>query len=221
MHKIILTWLLLIVFNSQASAEDCPDFYRFVDFGLQAPDGTIHRGGATFRAESFDGVGLLMRDRSICREVRELAVDGRGNPIPVVSSVNYSPEMTGMDLQELRLSSVDDVAAETERNAAEHRAKLDQPGAVITPGPNYLCASPAGSDTVSCQLVSPFGGPLAPVVYCSRLECRMNALAVKENVIAAAIWRPSEAALQDREAMALEITDRVQQIHDFLAPLSS
>jgi hypothetical protein len=220
-RTIIFTSLLLMFFNAQANAQNCPEFFRFVDFGLEAPDGTIHRGGPTYRAEGFDGQALLIRDLTVCREVRNLAIDGRGNPIPVVTSINYSPEKTGIDLKELRLTIVEDVAAETERTASGHRARLERSNVVATRGPDRLCASLEGSDAFSCQLVSPFGGNLALVVYCTPLECRMPALVVKANIVAQASWVPSEAAIKSPELWAMEIADRVQEIHDFLAPLSS
>jgi hypothetical protein len=220
-RRILLTCFLLLGFNIHASAGDCPGFFRFVDFGLTAPDGSVNRGGPTYRAEGFDGQALLIRDLTVCRAVRDLAVDGRGNPIPVVTSTSYNPEKTGIDLEDLRLVAVDDAASETERNAAGHRARLERPDAVITQGSNHLCASLGASGTTSCQLVSPFGGNDALVVYCDAGACRMPALAVREQIIAAASWRPSPAALSDPEVLASEIAGRVRQIHDFLAPLSS
>lgn len=221
MRTIIFTSLLLIFMNSQARAGDCPGFYRFVDFGLEAADGTIHRGGPTYRAEGFDGQALLIRDLTLCRQVRDLSVDGRGNPVPVVESVNYDPEKTGIDLKELRLKTVSDIVAETERAAAEHRSRLEQDGSVVTTGATYLCAGLSGPDDLSCQLVSPFGGNLALVVYCTRVECRVPALAVKANIIAQAVWVPSEAAVKSPAALASEIAERLGQIHGFLNPLSA
>lgn len=221
MRTIIFTSLLLIFMNSQARAGDCPDFYRFVDFGLEATDGTIHRGGPTYRAEGFDGQALLIRELTECRQVRDLSVDGRGNPVPVVTSVNYNPERTGIELEELRLEAVSDVVEETERAAAEHRSRLEENDAVVTNGSTYLCASSQGSGRFSCQLVSPFGGNLALVVYCTRSDCKVPALAVKANIVVQASWIPSDAATKDPELWAMEIADRVQEIHDFLAPLSS
>lgn len=220
-RQFLLTCFLLVVFQAHASAEDCPDFFRFVDFGLKAQDGTINRGGPTYRAEGFDGEALLIRDLTVCRAALELAVDGRGNKIPVVTSVSYSPEKTGIDLAQLRLVAVEDAASETERNAADHRARLERPDTVTTQGSTHLCASIVSPPTTSCQLVSPFGGNLALVIYCDAGECRMPALAVRDQIIATATWLPSPAAMSNPEALAAEIADRVQQIHDFLAPLSS
>lgn len=219
-RKIILVFISLILFKGQASAEGCPDFFRFVDFGLETQDGTI-RGGPTYRAEGVDGQALLIRELSVCRDVRDVALDGRGNPIPVVTSVNYDPENTGMDLIELRLTVVEDIVSEAEHNAAEHRTRLERQVAIIRRGPDYLCASLEEPNKISCQFKSPFGGNLALVVYCDPLECRMPVLALNEKVIAIATWLPSKASLKDHEAAALEIADKVQQVHDFLAPLSS
>lgn len=221
MRKIIVTCFLMILLNFPAQAESCPDFFRFVDFGSEAPDGTLHRGGPTYRAESFGGEALVIRDRTVCRRVANLAVDGRGNPIPVVTSIDYDPEKTTIGLTELRLSSVQDVVLETERNAARHRETLDQTGATITQGSSFLCARLSAAATVSCQLISPFGRNLALVVYCEPMQCRMPGLAVKAHVVATAAWRPSRDAWSDTEALASEITEKVQQVHDFLAPLSS
>lgn len=221
MRKIIVTCFLLILFGSPAGAEGCPDFFRFVDFGSAAPDGAIHRGGPTYRAESFAGEALLIRDRTVCRRVANLAVDGRGNPIPVVTSIDYDPEKTAISLTELRLARVEDVVSETERNAARHRETLVQSLAAKTRGSSFLCARLPAADTVSCQLISPFGGNLALVVYCDPVECRLPGLAVKAHVIATAAWRPSRDSWSDTEALASEIAGKVQQIHDFLAPLSS
>jgi len=220
MRTIILVLASLVFYCGQASADACPDFFRFVDFGLDTPDG-VTRGGPTYRAESFDGQALAIAELTVCRDALNLAVDGRGNPIPVVASINYAPEKTGIDLKELRLTGVDDVALQAEGNADDHRARLDRKTAVKSRGPDYLCARLEEPNEISCQFVSPFGGNLALVIYCDPSACRMPVLALNEKVIATAVWQPSEASLRDQEAAPLEIGDKVQQIHDFLAPLSS
>lgn len=220
MRKIIFVFVSLILSNGQAYAEGCPDFFRFVDFGLETPDGTI-RGGPTYRAEGFEGQALLIRELAVCGEVRDVAVDGHGNPIPVVTSVTYDPKMTGVDLTELRLTVVDDMVSEAERNAVEHRARLGRQTTTTRRGPDFLCASLEELGAVSCQFMSPFGGNLALVVYCDGMECRMPVLALNERVIAAATWVPSHASRNNHVSAASEIADKVQQVHDFLAPLSS
>ena len=51
----VIASVLFILFASQANAQSCPDYYRFVDFGLKGNDGVIYRGGPTFRAENLSG----------------------------------------------------------------------------------------------------------------------------------------------------------------------
>lgn len=227
MHKVISTFFLLAFFSGQAQAESCPAFFRFVDFGIETPDGVVHRGGPTYRAQGFAGQPLLITQRTACRQVRDVAIDGRGNPIPVVTSINYAPAATGMNINELRLMVVDDAALLAEDNAVAHRARLESLESLesidgaITRGPNYLCASLMDPITISCQLTQPFGGNLALVVYCDPLECRMSVFAVRENIIAIASWQPSEASFGDPNTAAQEIARMVQQVHGFLAPLSS
>lgn len=219
--RILLLFLAsLMISSGHARAEGCPDFFRFVDFGLDTPDGAM-RGGPTYRAEGFDGQALLIRDLTVCRDVRSVAVDGHGNPIPIVESVHYNPEFAGVDLKDLRLIAVDDIAAVAERNAAEHRARLTRDTMETRRGPDYLCASQKLPNAISCQFVSPFGGNLPLVVYCDPVSCRMPSLAVNEKVIADVNWLPSDAMATDHDAMVLEMADKVQQVHDFLAPLSS
>lgn len=220
MHKIIFVFISLILSNSPASAEGCPDFFRFVDFGLDTPDGAL-RGGPTYRAESFDGHALMIQELTVCNDVRDLASDGHGNPIPIVTSVHYDPDITSLDLKELRLTVLEDIASEAEQNAAEHRAKLESQSAIIMRGPDYLCASLEKPDGISCQFMSPVGGSIALVVYCDPFECRIQVLALNEKVIAVVTWLPSETSLRDHEAATLEMAEKVQQVHDFLAPLSS
>lgn len=220
MRKIIYLFISLILSNSSASAEGCPDFFRFVDFGLETPDGAL-RGGPTYRAEGFDGRALLIRELTVCSDVRDLASDGHGNPIPIVTSINYDPDITGLDLKELRLTVSEDITSEAEQNAAEHRTNLASQSAIIMRGSHYLCASLEIPDGISCQFISPVGGNIALVVYCDPFECRIPMLALNEKVSAVVTWLPSEASQMDHETAILEMAEKVQQAHDFLAPLSS
>ena len=101
-----------------AAAQSCPDFYRFVDFGLKGQDGIIYRGGTLLRAENTNREALLLTERTTCLDVTILAKDGRGNPVPVVSSINYDPAKTGLGLDELRVTSEQNV-----QNVAEGLAE--------------------------------------------------------------------------------------------------
>ena len=213
--------LLLIFCASQASAQNCPDFFRFVDFGLEGRDGAISRGGPIFRAESLSGQPLLLRDRTECLGVREVSVDGRGNPIPVVTSIQYSPEKTNIDLTELRVAVVDDTETAAEKNARIHRAGLKQSDTEITRGANFFCASFKESLEMSCQLESPYPGNIALVVYCDALQCTMPVLAIDEQILVSAVWASGGSFLSDPATAGPDIFDKIQRIHDFLGPLSS
>lgn len=220
MRKIIVVFTLAVLFSVPASAEECPVFYRFVDFGQETSNGPI-RGGPTYRAEGFDGQALLIRDRTLCRQGLHLAVDGRGNPIPIVSTVSYDPEKTGISLTLLRLTVPESIRAEAERNAAEHRARLERPNTLVGRGADFLCARLDAPNRISCQFVSPFGSDLPLVVYCDAVECRLPIMALNEKVVAVAIWVPTQVVSGDFDAATTEIGSKVRQVHGFLAPLSS
>ena len=134
-----LAAVFAILFASHALAEDCPRFYRFVDFGIEGDDGVIYRGGPAFRVEGFDGHLLVHATRTQCLGVRDVLADGHGNPIPVVASIDYDPVRTGADLIALRVAKADDLRTVAEENAAAHRANLEQVGAVETRGESSLC----------------------------------------------------------------------------------
>lgn len=212
---------LFIIATGQAQAQSCPDFFRFVDFGLEARDGTLHRGGTILRAESFEGEPLLLREKTLCRAVQEVSKDGPGNPIPVVSSIDYDPAKTGIPLIELRILSVKDATAQAEENAAAHRAALDRPDTEITRGSNFLCAAQPEPGTLSCQLLSPYPGNAPLVVYCDALRCEMPGLAINTRLLARAAWTNASAGAGSAEAAGTDILSTLEQIHGFLTPLSS
>lgn len=213
--------LLVFIFcMNSANAQNCPDFYRFVDFGIKANDGLFYRGGTVFRAEGFEGQALLLSRETKCRDVRDISKDGHGNPIPVVTSINYDPGKTGIDLNELRLSRVDDTKIAAEKNADLHQQSLEYPDIVSTRGPNFLCASEK-QQALSCQLVSPYPGYIPLVVYCDFERCKMPVLAVSETLQVSASWDIGAKLSNSPEMLGTEISNKAQQIHDFLKPLSA
>ena len=220
MYRCIITFLFVFL-SGQAYAETCPDFYRFVDFGLEGNDGVIYRGGTTLRAESFEGEPLLITAQTKCISVPEVAKDGHGNPIPVVKSINYLPEITGLDLNEIRVSSVDDTKLAATENAKSHVATLERPDTTSTRSSNFLCANSNANNTVSCQLVSPYPGNIALVVYCDNSQCVMPVLAVNQHLLVSARWNSSSDVLSEPETAGNMILEKVQKIHDFLKPLSA
>ncbi|MEP5731668.1 MAG: hypothetical protein ABJL67_20090 [Sulfitobacter sp.] len=212
--------ILLMLFAGVVNAQNCPDFFRFVDFGLEGHDGVIYRGGPIFRAESLNGSPLLLRDRTKCRAIRDIASDGHGNPIPVVTSINYDPVKTGIDLSELQLSLVEDAAGSAEQNALAHRAVLDRSETERVQGPNFICARHQKDDTISCQLVSPYPGNIALVIYCTAWVCEMPVLAVYEQIQIGAKWPSNITLVNDLNTAGMAISDKVQKIYTFLDPLS-
>lgn len=200
----------------QAQAQNCPDFYRFVDFGQIGEDGITYRGGTILRAESLTGTSLLMNAKTACVSVTTRAADGHGNPIPVVTSVSYDPFKTDLPISSLRVMRSSDIAAAATANAASHHARLNEGDITQVQGANFLCASDGNGRQVSCQLVSPFAGDHPLVVYCDLSECRMPVMAMTEHLSISATW-PSSAI--DLSAQGLANATRIMEIHDFLAEL--
>ena len=214
-----LAAVFAILFASHASAQDCPRFYRFVDFGIEGDDGVIYRGGPAFRVEGFDGHLLVHSSGTQCLGVRDVLTDGHGNPIPVVASIDYDPARTGADLMALRVAQDDDLRTAADENAAAHRATLEQVGAVVTRSESSLCVRPEGLVDTSCQVVSPYPGDTPLLVYCDAVICRMAVMALVDDIFAAAEWASGPSFTG---AMAgFEIAKRVKAIHDFLTPLSA
>lgn len=204
-----------------AQAQDCPDFYRFVDFGLEDDAGRMYRGGPIFRAENFDETPLLIASGTQCLDVYPTLTDGRGNPMPVVSSVQYDPAVAGLDLTDFRLTDVGNAKALAEVTAARHQDWLESSTSLITRGDNYVCAAPDGTGDLSCQLVSPYDGNMPLVVYCNATNCAMLGLAMNERLAISGRWPSQQRYIDDPHTAAIENAQRVQQIFEFLEPLSA
>lgn len=202
--------------GSVASAQSCPEFYRFVDFGLTGSDGVTYRGGTVLRAESFDGAPLLLTEQTVCRDVRDLAVDGRGNPIPVVMGVSYDPAAAGVAVAELGVALMGDSSVAADGNAAAHLAKLGDVDVVLTRGDDFLCAELQGR--LSCQVQPPFSNTLPVVIYCHGGLCLMPVMAINATLAVRASWSSDVA---DPAAIGAQASQKAQDIHDFLVPLSA
>ena len=218
---LLLIFLPLLFPLAPASAGTCPDFFRFVDFGIEGDDGVVYRGGSLFRAEGFDGTMLLKLSHTKCLPVQETAKDGRGNPIPVVTSIHYIPELTAIDITELSVKVVNSANDLAEKNAERHRTSLKQADATVTRGENYLCANDVNKKSLSCQVVSPYPGNTALVVYCDAKQCTMPVLAVDNQIIVNAAWPRTPDSGGNGDLTGSEIIDITSQIHDFLSPLTS
>ncbi|WP_342070711.1 hypothetical protein [Yoonia algicola] len=215
MLRIIVAALLAFC-ASVASAQSCPAFYRFVDFGLMGSDGAVYRGGTVLRAESLEGAPLLMTERTLCRDVRDVAVDGRGNPIPVVTAVRYDPAAAGLDLRALGVAIYEDTAVVADENAQAHLAKLDDPDVTLTRGTDFLCASLQGR--LSCQVQSPFANAAPLVVYCDAGGCRMPVMAINNALAVSADWATDAS---DPALIGAQTSRTAKDIYDFLVPLSA
>lgn len=213
--------IVLLVFSGVAGAGACPDFYRFVDFGQTGKDGVLYRGGSFIRAENFDGTALLNFARSECVDVGENNTDGHGYSIPVVSRIYYNPETTGVDLTELGVVRLDDAYTAAARNAAKHRLRIDKKDVVVIRGDNFLCADYSDSDQLSCQLVSPYPGNIALVVYCVQRQCEMPVMAIDEELAVRAKWDRQSATSELDQKTGEGIAAKVEQIFNFLNPLTS
>lgn len=216
-----LLMVCLFMWASTAQAQDCPDFYRFVDFGLNGTDGAVYRGGPTLRAESFEGEPMLVPETSACLALADLAKDGHGNPIPIVTQVFYKPGLLNANIDELSVFSTGDVEAATTSNASAHKAQLAIPDAIITRGTDFVCVSAAQHSAFTCQIVSPFKINLDLVIACDNQHCTMPILAATDALAVSARWKSAAAAKGDTASAAVEMIAKTETIHDFLKPLSS
>ena len=225
MHKVAALLLIflsaLFPLSMPASAATCPDFFRFVDFGIEGDDGVVYRGGSLFRAENFDGTMLLKLGHTKCLPVQDTAKDGRGNPIPVVTSIHYDAELTTLDVTELSVKLVKSATDSAERSAERHRKRLEHTDTAVTRGENFLCANDKNQDSLSCQIVSPYPGNTALVVYCDAKQCTMPVMAVDEQLIVNAAWPRTPDTVDSDDLTGSEIIEITNQIHDFLTPLTS
>ena len=163
---------------------------------------------------------MLLEDRTECRAVREVSSDGHGNPIPLVERVYYMPERTGIDLTELSLTAVEDSTSTADEYASAHRARLAAADIGTARGEDFLCAHGSAEDAISCQIVSPYPGNIALVVYCDARQCEMPGMAIRERVVAGAVWPRPAATLGDPQETGMRIVEKAKLIHDFLDPLS-
>ena len=219
MLRFILICAAVLGANA-ATAQECPAFYRFVDFGLRDTAGALSRGGPILRGESLSGTTLLVFDETRCEPVRDIARDGHGNPIPVVSDIAYRTNKTGLDLTQLRVSTLDDTTARAEENARLHRNRLDAANTVIKDNTSLCVVSP-DAQSLSCQVVSPYTGPAALVIYCDNSTCTMPVLALDARVSISASWPVDDRFWQAPETAGALVFEKVQGIHAFFAPLTS
>ncbi|MFK7764242.1 MAG: hypothetical protein AB8B62_13350 [Roseobacter sp.] len=220
MFRVIIGCFMLLC-ASPATAQNCPAFFRFVDFGLVDRTGQFSRGGPIFRGESLDGATLLAKGETKCRDVRDIAKDGHGNPIPVVTSFAYDEKKTGTDLSELRVSFQENSELAAETSAALHRNRIADPAVAQIKGVYSLCADLSDTQLMSCQLVSPYPGNTVLIVYCEQTSCRMPVLAVNGHISVSATWTVGEDFWKETETAGEVLRVKAQSIYTFLKPLMS
>lgn len=218
LRSLLLNAFLFVA--GSAAAQACPEFYRFVDFGLQGQDGIMYRGGTLLRAENTNREALLLRERTTCLDVAILAKDGFGNPVPVVSSINYDPAKIGLPLGELRVTGGLNVQAIAQELAEDHRTHVARAGSDRFQGAQFLCV-PMAASGVSCQIVSPFGGSIPLIATCDGGQCVLPAYGISTQLMVRASWSVAPSVIDDPNDVGQEVSKMVQQIHDFLAPLSA
>jgi hypothetical protein len=208
----ITTILVLSALASPVQAEDCPEFYRFVDFGRADGDGVLRRGGPTFRGFVTEGVSILKQDETVCLNAGETSTDGRKLSIPIVAQINVDPDLAGLNLLMFAIRSVEDASVTATDNASAHRENLAQADTITTKGDSYLCASGQSPKDLSCQVISPYKDNTDLVVYCDGQSCTMPVMAYGTRLGVSASWTRTVTA---PDATANEIIRIVQSLHDF------
>jgi hypothetical protein len=215
MHRLIAI-LILMMAASQSVAQNCPDFYRFVDFGLIGRDGSINRGGIVLRAEGFNGDALLISTQTQCLDVRDLAKDGRGNSIPLVSQISYDPNVSTLPFNAISVAVSPDMTARAEAAAVPHRVSLADAETVQTTGPKSLCVRRSDSVNFTCQIAQPYARDAPLIVSCNGTVCEMPVLAITDALYVSASWSINDSMIADAEIVA-----HVDRLTAFLDPLSA
>ena len=215
MVRFLMIAVLMLGANG-AKAETCPNYYRFVDFGLEDPDGNLLRGGPVFRVVDVSGAPLLFRDQTLCSDVGDVFTDGHGHPIPVIEQFDYDPAKVGLGLAALRVDVVNDAAEAAEDSAARHREALAHSTAPQIRGSNYLCVDLDG--LVSCQILSPFRIEIPLVVYCEEDHCEAPAFVLSDRVKAIASWPRADMPF---DALGGAISERLNAVWVYLSEQSS
>lgn len=207
----------IVCFARPADAQDCPNFFRFVEFGIQDQTGQHMRGGPVFRGESLEGRSLLNIEQTKCRQVRDIASDGHGNPIPVVSHVSYDVAKTGLDVTSLQVSYDKNIRASAGKAAARHRQSLAR-GTTIR-GQYSLCS--VLGEALSCQVVSPYLQDIDLVITCDATICQMPVLAVAETIQISAQWRAGSELWAAPDKAGDALSEKLRAISAFFEPLTS
>lgn len=196
-----------------AYPDGCPPFYRFVDFGKYDSDNNLRRGGTVFRSFIENGDTLLLTEETVCVPVSNLSKDGRQLVIPIVSHIEIDTAVARLPLTTLVLDAAEQIVGVAENNAKQHRDALALASSVITRGEIYLCVEAPESETISCQIVPPYGSAVL-VIYCNADRCEMPVLELADRVIVRATWPRLQ---NDIQGIALDALLRLQELDRFFA----
>ena len=131
-------------------------------------------------------------------------------------------DRAALDLVELRVRSLEDSHAAAEESAATHRQRLDQSDDNIGRGDAFLCAGIKADQSFSCQVVSPYEGNAALVIYCTTMQCEMPVMAINQQLAVSATWdREPDANDEAIEDAGVAVVNKVAEIHNFLEPITS
>ncbi|AXI47702.1 hypothetical protein C1J03_17825 [Sulfitobacter sp. SK012] len=201
---------------NHAQAQSCPEYFRFVDFGAITADGSLLRGGPTFKVKR-DGEPLFESGSVACTDIEPVFTDGHNQPIPLVTALSYSSNLVAPEMTNLNIKRLSATSAKLAQEPLEgHRIARSAAGNSATQGADFLCVhvdlSP--SQTISCEVVSPFDTTLSFIVACNDTACAMSGMAIEKAVNISAGWTISgTATLEEAGATASDIATK---IHAFI-----
>lgn len=216
-QSLITFWLLLCA--GQVAAFDCPDYYRFVDFGLEDSTGTLNAGGPRVRVEGFDGIGLLKWETATCLDLPFMRRDGFGNIIPVVEGITFDRGVLPVAVFALHLRRQPDIAARAEGSAAPHRTQVAAPQAKVTQGEAFLCVQWGNGRNVSCQFPALDRENLPLIVICGSEVCDLPVLHVGSGLEISATWPAPDDVVANPQSVAPQLYQRVRDIKAFIDTL--
>jgi hypothetical protein len=214
--------ILATCFSSgQAQAQNCPEYFRFVDFGVSRADGSIHPGGPTFKVKR-DGKPLFESGSVACRDIVPVFTDGHNQPIPLVTTFSYAPSLVASNMTSLSLTRTPNTSATDALVVVQrHRTIRNEADAAIINGADFLCASgaPSSAQTISCEVVNPFEATLSFIVSCDGATCAMSAMAIDDAVHISANW--SNTAPVSAKTTGEVASEMAAKIHAFIKDKSA
>lgn len=197
-------------------AQSCPEYFRFVDFGLMDADEKLHSGGATFKVKR-EGMPLFENGSVVCRDIAPVFTDGHNQPIPLVTSFKYEPTLVARNLTDLSITrATNTLVNDVPTVAQRHRKARNKAGVDVMKGSDFLCVTgeAASPRTISCEVVNPFDTTTSFFVACTGKTCAMSGMAIDDAIMVSGGWSSSENASEKATGeVASEIAGK---IHTFI-----